>query len=214
MKKNRLLSLGAIALTIVCFTPISASAAESNKTARQAKDAMIEMAKNAYKGEKVINGLDITSKTPIKDYATVNLTNEMDELATELGLTGFDYNNGLYNNFLTAKAQLSTLTENEKLEIIKEYVNGKLNGFKDANTKGEGAEYVKKYINVSKYGYIVSGVNGNNEPALALYSKKAQLLGILSNSEVEKVQNQLQRVNSWEQLNNFLTNNDLQYMIQ
>lgn len=210
MKKNRLLSLGAIALTIACFTPVSASAAEYNKTPGQAKDAILEMAENAYKGGKVINGLDITVDTPVSDYATGNLTTEMDKLAADLGLEGFDYSKGLYVNFLTAKAQSTTLTTNDgKLETIKEYINGKLDGFKDANEKNKGYDYVKNYINVSQYGYIVSGINGEGKPSLALFDKKGQLLGILSNDEVEKAQNQLNKVKSWDQLRSFLGNNGI-----
>lgn len=208
MKKNRLLSLGAIALTISCFTPVSASAAEYNKTLGEAKSAIIKMAEGAYKGDKVINGLNITAKTPIKDYATGNLTSEMDKLAADLGLSGFDYSKGLYDNFLTAKEQSATLTEDEKLVVIKQYVNKKLNGFKDANNEGKGCKYVREHINVSKYGILKAGVNGEGENAVALL-RNGQVIGILGNDEVEKVQKQLNRVDSWGQLRNFLDNNGL-----
>ncbi|MGG7152322.1 hypothetical protein ACQPUR_16970 [Clostridium neonatale] len=213
MKKNRLLSLGAMALAISCATSVSASAAEYNKTPGQAKEAIIKMAEKAYKGEKVINGLNITVNTPITDYATGNLTKEMDKLADELGLTGFDYSRGLKDNFLIARSQSATLTENDKnLLTIKNYLNTKLGDFISANEEGQGCEYVRTYIKVSKYGTLKAGFTGEGENAVALL-KNGQIIGIIGNDELQKVQNQLDRVETWDQLINFLNNNGIQDII-
>lgn len=215
MKKNRLLSLGAIALTIACSTSVSAYAAEYNKTPKEAKEAIIEMkmAEKAYKGGQVINGLNITIDTKVKEYATSTLIKELDEQAAKFGLN-YDYNAGLKDNFLDIQASSVGLTsDDEKLTIIKDFINEKLNGLKAANEAGTSISYVNKYIKVNNYGSLKMGVNLKDGNAVALFDKKGQLLAVVGNDEIEKTQKRLDRVESWDQLIRFLDKNSLGYIL-
>lgn len=195
MNMKKLMSIGAMSLAITCCTSISTFAAESAEGGNR-KTAVSKIATNFYKGGKVINNVNITIDTPIKNYATDELINEIKDLK----IADFDVNLGLKENFENIKANQDKITSEENLQKLKDFINVKLDEFIDASNNGTLAEKVNEYIKVENYGTLTVGKNMEDKVTVSLEDKSGNILIQVNSDDVNEVKAKLTGVDSWGEL--------------
>ncbi|WP_113886036.1 hypothetical protein [Clostridium butyricum] len=219
MKMKKLLSMGAITLTLVTCTSMSVFAAES---VGNRNEAAKKIAMNAWKGQKVINDVSIDADTAVNKYvnqalvdrvkACVNNSIEDKELAKKVNDTIQD----MYKNGKGAKeifealqdinqTQGTDITTDATFKAAKAALQDMLNEFVDANGKSnsELSSIIKHYFNVSPYGTLEYGKNSNNRRVVTL--KKGSKIVFQVNSEnVYNLKDELEnKINSWSDLKDY-----------
>lgn len=197
MNMKKLMSICAMSLAITCCTSITIFAAEN---VGDRKAAVSNIATNFYKGEKVINNVNITISTPIKDYATKDLIDEI----KDLGIAEFNVNVGIKENYAKLMEDRGDLTTNPNLQKVKDFINGKLEEFIDASNDGTLAATVKKYIKVQQYGVLTTGKNMEGKVTVSLEDKSGNILLQVNSDEVNEVKDKLTGVDSWGELNDIV----------
>lgn len=219
MKMKKLLSMGAITLTLVTCTSMSVFAAESvgNRNESAKKVAM-----NAWKGQKVISDVSIDADTAVNKYinqalidrvkACVSNSIENKELEKKVNDTIQD----MYKNGKGAKEifeALQDINQTEDTDITtdatfntaKVALQDMLNEFVSANGKSnsELTSIIKTYFNVSSYGTLEYGKNSNNRRVVTL--KKGSKIVLQVNSEnVYNLKDELEnKINSWSDLKDY-----------
>ncbi|MEX0084710.1 hypothetical protein AB2T90_19965 [Clostridium butyricum] len=219
MKMKKLLSVGAITLTLVTCTSMSVFAAES---VGNRNEAAKKVAMNAWKGQKVINDVSIDADTAVNKYvnqalvdrvkACVNNSIEDKELAKKVNDTIQD----MYKNGKGAKEifeALQDINQTEGTDITtdatfnaaKAALQDMLNEFVDANGKSNSqlTSIIRTYFNVSPYGTLEYGKNSNNRRVVTL--KKGSKIVFQVNSEnVYSLKDELEnKINSWSDLKDY-----------
>lgn len=209
MKKNSLLSLFAVALTIACSTPMAVSAAENKKPENYSREVLKSQSLKAYEnsknGKEVINGLPINVNTKIGDYAKEQLINELEESAKSVELN-IDINEeaGILENYINLQAEIEKAIKNDTDNERNKY-SSKVDDFIEANDNGMGVKFIEDRINVSEYGTLKAGVNSKGKNVVALF-KNGKIIGMIGNDEVSKLQDGLDKV-SREKLESVYANN-------
>lgn len=219
MKMKKLLSMGAITLTLVTCTSMSVFAAES---VGNRNEAAKKIAMNAWKGQKVINDVSIDADTAVNKYvnqalvdrvkACVSNSIEDKELAKKVNDTIQD----MYKNGKGAKEIFEALQDINKTEgtdittdatfnAAKAALQDMLNEFVDANGKSNSqlTSIIRTYFNVSPYGTLEYGKNSNNRRVVTL--KKGSKIVFQVNSEnVYRLKDELEnKINSWSDLKDY-----------
>lgn len=199
MNMKKLMSIGAMSLAITCCTSITTFAAEN---VGDRKVAVSKIASNFYKGEKVINNLNITISTPIKDYATTELISEI----KDLNIAKFNVNLGIKENLEILMEDRGDLTTDDNLIKIKNFINEKLEDFIEASNNGELDTIVKQYINVGKYGVLTTGKNMEGKTTVSLQNTSGSILLQVNSDDVSEAKDKLTGVNSWSELKEVIGN--------
>lgn len=199
MNMKKLMSIGAMTLAITCCTSITTFAAEN---VGERKVAVSKIASKFYKGEKVINNVNITISTPIKDYATTKLTDEI----KDLNIAEFNVNVGIKENLEKIIANKGNITTDPNLQKVKDFINEKLEEFIDASNDGTLAATVKEYIKVEKYGVLTTGKNMDGKVTVSLEDKSGNILLQVNSDDVKEVKGKLAEVNSWSELKEVIGN--------
>ena len=219
MKMKKLLSMGAITLTLVTCTSMSVFAAES---VGNRNEAAKKIAMNAWKGQKVINDVSIDADTAVNKYvnqalvdrvkACVSNSIEDKELAKKVNDTIQD----MYKNGKGAKeifealqdinqTQGTDITTDATFKAAKAALQDMLNEFVDANGKSNSqlTSIIRTYFNVSPYGTLEYGKNSNNRRVVTL--KKGSKIVFQVNSEnVYSLKDELEnKINSWSDLKDY-----------
>lgn len=199
MNMKKLMSIGAMSLAITCCTSITTFAAEN---VGNRKVAVSKIASNFYKEGKVVNKVNITITTPIKDYATPKLIEDI----KGLNISEFNIDKGIKENLKTLMEDRGDLTTDDNLIKIKNFINARLEEFIDASNDGELDTIVKKYIKVENYGVLTTGKNMEGKTTVSLEDKSGKILLQVNSDEVNELKANLIGVNSWSQLKDFIGN--------
>lgn len=220
MKMKKLLSIGALTLTLVSCISIGASAAEvvggENK-----RDAMEAVVTKGLNGGQVLYGVNIKASTQVGNYLTTGFIDETNKFLADNDLNVyFDAEENanvewqikstdtLYTIQKNIVKTLKSLDKDKKdaaVVEIKDYLLGKLNEFKDASQASD-AELVSKineYFNVKKYGALTVGTNMDNAKTVSLV-KNNKILAQVNTNNVYKVSDKLEAVNSYDELKDLI----------
>lgn len=212
MKMKKLLSIGALTLTLVTCTSISTFAAEASKN----RDSAIEaIATNLLAGENVINDLNINSKTAVKKYAKEDLIIKINyyitesmkdkELAAKVTKTIEDnYKDG--QNAEEIFESISSINNEDTFNAFKEAIKSIINEFEIANeeSKLKLDEKINSYFNVSRYGKLEYGRNSKNRRVVTLKNNSKIILQISSENLYNLKSELKERFNSWEDINGYI----------
>ena len=220
MKMKKLLSIGALTLTLISCISIGASAAEvvggQNK-----RDAMEAVVTKGLNGGQVLYGVNIKASTQVGNYLTTGFIDETNKFLADNDLNVyFDAEENanvewqikstdtLYTIQKNIVKTLKSLDKDKKdaaVVEIKDYLLGKLNEFKDASQASD-AELVSKineYFKVSKYGALTVGTNMDNAKTVSLV-KNNKILAQVNTNNVYKVADKLEAVNSYDELKDLI----------
>ena len=219
MKMKQLLSIGALALTLVTCTSSNAFAYEFYGNRNEAAK---NVAMKAWKGQNVINNVSINADTAVKKYATQELINKVKAcvessiedkaLATKVNdkiQEMYDSGKGAKEIFEALQeinqTKGSDITTDETFYVAKAALQSMLNEFVDANGKSNADldKLIKTYFNVSSYGQLEYGRNSNNVRVITL-TKGSKVVFQVSSEEVYDLKNGLEnRINSWSDLKDY-----------
>lgn len=215
MKMRKLLSIGALTLTLTTCTSMSAFAAEAVGNRNEAAKSI---AINAWKEKNIINNIDINAKTAVNKYAKQTLIDKVKvcvEGAIEDKALAKKVNNTIqtmYDNGAGAKDIFEKLmdinaekdiTNDATFDAAKAALEDMLAEFVAANKKGTLDSTIKQYFNVSKYGTLEYGRNSNNRRVVTLKRGSSILLQV-SSENVYNLQHELEnRIHSWADLKDY-----------
>lgn len=215
MKMKKLLSIGALTLTLITCTSMSAFAAEAVGNRNEAAKSI---AINAWKEKNIINNIDINAKTAVNKYAKQTLIDKVKvcvEGAIEDKALAKKVNNTIqtmYDNGAGAKDIFEKLmdinaekdiTNDATFDAAKAALEDMLAEFVAANKKGTLDSTIKQYFNVSKYGTLEYGRNSNNRRVVTLKRGSSILLQV-SSENVYNLQHELEnRIHSWADLKDY-----------
>lgn len=215
MKMRKLLSIGALTLTLTTCTSMSAFAAEAVGNRNEAAKSI---AINAWKEKNIINNIDINANTAVNKYAKQALIDKVKscvEGAIKDKALAEEVNNTIqtmYNNGAGAKDIFGALrvindekdiTNDATFEAAKASLEKMLDEFVAANKKGTLDSTIKQYFNVSKYGTLEYGRNSNNRRVVTLKRGSSILLQV-SSENVYNLQHELEnRIHSWADLKDY-----------
>lgn len=215
MKMRKLLSIGALTLTLTTCTSMSAFAAEAVGNRNEAAKSI---AINAWKEKNIINNIDINAKTAVNKYAKQTLIDKVKvcvEGAIEDKALAKKVNNTIqtmYDNGAGAKDIFEKLmdinaekdiTNDATFDAAKAALEDMLAEFVAANEKGTLDSTIKQYFNVSKYGTLEYGRNSNNRRVVTLKRGSSILLQV-SSENVYNLQHELEnRIHSWADLKDY-----------
>lgn len=216
MKMKKLLSIGALTLTLITCTSMSAFAAEAVGNRNEAAKSIAINAWNAKKN--IINNIDINAKTAVNKYAKQTLIDKVKvcvEGAIEDKALAKKVNNTIqtmYDNGAGAKDIFEKLmdinaekdiTNDATFDAAKAALEDMLAEFVAANKKGTLDSTIKQYFNVSKYGTLEYGRNSNNRRVVTLKRGSSILLQV-SSENVYNLQHELEnRIHSWADLKDY-----------
>ena len=215
MKMRKLLSIGALTLTLTTCTSMSAFAAEAVGNRNEAAKSI---AFNAWKEKNIINNIDINAKTAVNKYAKQTLIDKVKvcvegaiedtELAKEVNNTiQTMYDNGagakdIFEKLMDINAE-KDITNDATFDAAKAALEDMLAEFVAANEKGTLDSTIKQYFNVSKYGTLEYGRNSNNRRVVTLKRGSSILLQV-SSENVYNLQHELEnRIHSWADLKDY-----------
>ena len=215
MKMRKLLSIGALTLTLTTCTSMSAFAAEAVGNRNEAAKSI---AFNAWKEKNIINNIDINAKTAVNKYAKQTLIDKVKvcvegaiedtELAKEVNNTiQTKYDNGagakdIFEALMDINAE-KDITNDDTFKAAKTSLEDMLAEFVAANEKGTLDSTIKQYFNVSKYGTLEYGRNSNNRRVVTLKRGSSILLQV-SSENVYNLQHELEnRIHSWADLKDY-----------
>ena len=219
MKMKKLLSIGALALTITTCTSMSAFAAETaGSTSRN--QAAKEIAMNAYVGRKVVNKLDITVNTPVKNYAKQSLLDEGVE-CVNTGISDHKvrvqvtntiqdgYNKGygfkkIFDSLVTINDSGVDITTDDTFNAAKTAMENMLAEFKNAYYNGKLDDVINKYFKVEALnGKLTYGKNSNNRLVVTL-ERNGQVILQVSSEHVYSLEKEIrENIKSWADLNEY-----------
>ncbi len=216
MKMRKLLSIGALTLTLTTCTSMSAFAAEAVGNRNEAAKSIAINAWNAKKN--IINNIDINAKTAVNKYAKQTLIDKVKvcvEGAIEDKALAKKVNNTIqtmYDNGAGAKDIFEKLmdinaekdiTNDATFDAAKAALEDMLAEFVEANKNGTLDSTIKQYFNVSKYGTLEYGRNSNNRRVVTLKRGSSILLQV-SSENVYNLQHELEnRIHSWADLKDY-----------
>lgn len=215
MKMRKLLSIGALALTLVTCTSVSVSAAEALGNRNEAAKSL---AINAWKEKNVVNNININANTAVNKYAKQTLIDRVKvcvegaiddkALAEEVNNTiQTMYNDGkgakdIFEALMDINAE-KDITNDATFKAAKASLEDILAEFVAANEKGTLDYTIKQYFNVSKYGTLEYGRNSNNRRVVTL-KKGSSILLQVSSENVYNLQDELEnRIHSWADLKDY-----------
>lgn len=215
MKMKKLLSIGALTLTLITCTSMSAFAAEAVGNRNEAAKSI---AINAWKEKNIINNIDINANTAVNKYAKQALIDKVKScvegaigdkaLAEEVNNTiQTMYDNGagakdIFEALMDINAE-KDITNDATFEAAKASLEKMLAEFVAANEKGTLDSTIKKYFNVSEYGTLEYGRNSNNRRVVTL-KKGSSILLQVSSENVYNLQDELEnRIHSWADLKDY-----------
>lgn len=215
MKMRKLLSIGALTLTLTTCTSMSAFAAEAVGNRNEAAKSI---AFNAWKEKNIINNIDINANTAVNKYAKQALIDKVKScvegaikdkaLAEEVNNTiQTMYDNGagakdIFEALMDINAE-KDITNDATFEAAKASLEKMLAEFVAANEKGTLDSTIKQYFNVSKYGTLEYGRNSNNRRVVTLKRGSSILLQV-SSENVYNLQDELEnRIHSWADLKDY-----------
>ncbi len=215
MKMRKLLSIGALALTLVTCTSVSVSAAEALGNRNEAAKSL---AINAWKEKNVVNNININANTAVNKYAKQTLIDRVKvcvegaiddkALAEEVNNTiQTMYNDGkgakdIFEALMDINAE-KDITNDATFKAAKASLEDILAEFVAANEKGTLDSTIKQYFNVSKYGTLEYGRNSNNRRVVTL-KKGSNILLQVSSENVYNLQDELEnRIHSWADLKDY-----------
>ncbi len=215
MKMRKLLSIGALALTLVTCTSVSVSAAEALGNRNEAAKSL---AINAWKEKNVVNNININANTAVNKYAKQTLIDRVKvcvegaiddkALAEEVNNTiQTMYNDGkgakdIFEALMDINAE-KDITNDATFKAAKASLEDILAEFVAANEKGTLDSTIKQYFNVSKYGTLEYGRNSNNRRVVTL-KKGSSILLQVSSENVYNLQDELEnRIHSWADLKDY-----------
>ena len=216
MKMRKLLSIGALTLTLTTCTSMSAFAAEAVGNRNEAAKSIAINAWNAKKN--IINNIDINAKTAVNKYAKQTLIDKVKvcvegaiedkALAEEVNNTiQTKYNDGegakdIFEALMDINAE-KDITNDATFKAAKASLEDMLAEFVAANEKGTLDSTIKQYFNVSKYGTLEYGRNSNNRRVVTL-KKGSNILLQVSSENVYNLQDELEnRIHSWADLKDY-----------
>lgn len=218
MKMRKLLSIGALALTITTCTSLSVFAAETSGNRR---GAVKQIAINAWKENTIVNNLDININTPVKQYAKQALVDEIINCVNngikDAGLkeqvkniVQDGYNKGLgFKEIFEELVELDRqdnvdITTDESFKAAKESIYTMLTIFEKANKEDKLNSTINKYFNVKALnGTLTYGKNSNNRRVVTL-ERQGQVVLQISSEEIYELKNSLENnVNSWADLKKY-----------
>ena len=217
MKMRKLLSIGALTLTLTTCTSMSAFAAEAVGNRNEAAKSI---AINAWKEKNIINNIDINANTAVNKYAKQALIDKVKScvegaikdkaLAEEVNNTiQTKYDNGagakdIFEALMDINAEKDKdITNDATFEAAKASLEKMLAEFVAANEKGTLDSTIKQYFNVSKYGTLEYGRNSNNRRVVTLKRGSSILLQV-SSENVYNLQDELEnRIHSWADLKDY-----------
>lgn len=216
MKMKKLLSIGALSLTLVSCISIGASAAEvvgvNNK-----ENAMESIVKNGLNSKKVFYGVEITADTKVGSYLTTNFIDETNKFLVDKDLNVyFDAEKNVDVEWKIEKSDTITSilvkvaktlksldkdAKNAAVVEIKDYLLGKLSEFEDASQKSnnELISKINEYFNTKRYGELTVGTNMDNAKTVTL-EKNNKILAQVNTNNVYKVADKLESVNNYDEL--------------
>ncbi|MDO5517454.1 MAG: hypothetical protein Q4F66_07850, partial [Clostridium sp.] len=179
MKIKKILSIGALALTITTCTSMSIFAAEYAGTTTR-NQAAKEIAINAYFGGEIVNNLGITVKTPVKSYVKQPLITKITDCVKN-GITdtavkekvaktiqdGYDNGDG-FKKILDSIVSINDeagidITTDETFNAAKTAMEDMLKEFDTEYHKGKLDTTITKYFKVKELGAELSyGKNSND----------------------------------------------------
>ena len=215
MKMRKLLSIGALALTLVTCTSVSVSAAEALGNRNEAAKSL---AIKAWKENYVVNNININANTAVNKYAKQTLIDRVKvcvegsiddkALAEEVNNTiQTMYKNGkgakdIFEALMAINAE-KDITNDATFKAAKASLEDILAEFVAANEKGTLDSTIKQYFNVSKYGTLEYGRNSNNRRVVTL-KKGSNILLQVSSENVYNLQDELEnRIHSWADLKDY-----------
>ena len=215
MKMRKLLSIGALTLTLTTCTSMSAFAAEAVGNRNEAAKSI---AINAWDEKNIINNININAKTAVNKYAKQALIDKVKvcvkgaiedrALAEEVNNTiQTKYDNGagakdIFEALMDINAE-KDITNDATFEAAKASLEKMLAEFVAANEKGTLDSTIKQYFNVSKYGTLEYGRNSNNRRVVTL-KKGSSILLQVSSENVYNLQDELEnRIHSWADLKDY-----------
>ena len=216
MKMRKLLSIGALTLTLTTCTSMSAFAAEAVGNRNEAAKSI---AINAWKEKNIINNIDINAKTAVNKYAKQTLIDKVKvcvegaiedkALAEEVNNTiQTMYDNGagakdIFEELMYINYEKKDITNDATFDAAKAALEDMLAEFVAANEKGTLDSTIKQYFNVSKYGTLEYGRNSNNRRVVTLKRGSSILLQV-SSENVYNLQHELEnRIHSWADLKDY-----------
>lgn len=215
MKIKKLLSIGALALTITTCTSMNVFAAESAGNRENAKNQIIM---NVIKGQNIAESLNINMASISKNYVTHDFIEDIkkyiDQDITDTNIKEQiksniekEYNEGkTFKEILTSIMYVSKNSD-ETLQQMKKVVNDVVEEFKyDYHTDGTKKleDTINKYFNVQKLnGKLTYGKNSNNKLVVTL-ERDEQVVLQVSSENVNSLQNELGKINTWADLLNLL----------
>lgn len=220
MKMKQLLSIGALALTLVTCTSMSVFAAEAVGSRNEAAK---NVAIKAWAGkENVINDVNITINTPVNKYATQELINKVKAcvetsiedkaLATKVNeKIQVMYKDGegakkIFEALQDINQTEGDITTDATFDAAKATLQSMLNEFVDANGKSNADldKLIKTYFNVPpSYGRLEYGKNSNNRRVVTLI-KSSKIVFQVSSENVYNLKDELEnRINSWSDLKDY-----------
>ncbi|NME83755.1 hypothetical protein [Clostridium sp. SM-530-WT-3G] len=200
MKMKKLISIGALVLTITTCTSVNAFASTSTSIKHEALQSVI---KNGLDGENefIFNRLNINAHTPIGNYLTDNFISEANEILKDYEVK-IESNDNYYKVQKKIALKIRTLNEEQKTKAlgeIKTFLNTKLDSFLNLNDSDLKSK-VNDYFKASSYGTLTVGRNSNNNRTVTLEDKNGNVLIQVNSSHVYRAKAKLDSVNTYDEL--------------
>ena len=200
MKMKKLISIGALVLTITTCTSVNAFASTSTSIKHEALQSFI---KNGLDGENefIFNRLNINAHTPIGNYLTDNFISEANEILKDYEVK-IESNDNYYKVQKKIALKIRTLNEEQKTKAlgeIKTFLNTKLDSFLNLNDSDLKSK-VNDYFKASSYGTLTVGRNSNNNRTVTLEDKNGNVLIQVNSSHVYRAKAKLDSVNTYGEL--------------
>ena len=217
MKMKKLLSIGALALTIVSCISIGASAAEVAGAGNK-KEAMEAIVTKGLSGGQVLYGVNITANTKVGSYLTNDFIEEANKFlaSNNLNLTikSTDTFKDIKGNVLETLSSLDATSRDAAVVAIRDYLLDKLSEFEEASSTSNSAlvSKIKEYFKTGNYGTLTVGTNMDNAKTVSLV-KNSKILAQINTNNVYKVADKLESVNSYDDLKAFVSD-DLKNLIK
>lgn len=216
MKMRKLLSIGALTLTLTTCTSMSAFAAEAVGNRNEAAKSI---AINAWDEKNIINNININAKTAVNKYAKQTLIDKVKvcvkgaiedkALAEEVNNTiQTKYDNGagakdIFEELMYINYEKKDITNDATFDAAKAALEDMLAEFVAANENDTLDSTIKQYFNVSKYGTLEYGRNSNNRRVVTLKRGSSILLQV-SSENVYNLKRELEsRIHSWADLKDY-----------
>ncbi|MDO5518252.1 MAG: hypothetical protein Q4F66_11905 [Clostridium sp.] len=220
MKIKKILSIGALALTITTCTSMSIFAAEYAGTTTR-NQAAKEIAINAYFGGEIVNNLGITVKTPVKSYVQQSLITKIIDCVDEgiadksvkervIKIIQDGYDNGYgFDKILDSIIAVNNeadidITTNETFGPAKSAMENMLKEFYNSYHDGKLDTTIKNYFKVKELGAELSYGKNSNDRLVVSLEKGGQIVLQVSSENVDALEKEIrENIHSWSDLNDY-----------